>query len=52
MASYFDLVIVGGGIIGLAVGRELQKRAGSALRLCVVEKERYLGKKNKTPTYS
>lgn len=45
MTSYFDFVIVGGGIIGLAVGRELQKRTGSALRLCLVEKERSLGKK-------
>jgi L-2-hydroxyglutarate oxidase LhgO len=34
-----DVCIVGGGIIGLAVARELRRRLGRSIRLCVLEKE-------------
>jgi L-2-hydroxyglutarate oxidase LhgO len=44
MKVAYDGVIIGGGIVGLAVARELKKRIGKSLRLCLVEKEPQLGR--------
>ena len=41
-AQNYDLVIVGGGIVGLATAREISLRH-SSLRIAVVEKENKIG---------
>jgi L-2-hydroxyglutarate oxidase len=43
VSSEFDVAIVGAGIVGLAVGREIRKRY-PALRLVVIEREAEVGK--------
>ena len=41
---YFDLVIIGGGMVGLSVARNAIKRAGSSnYRVAIIEKEKQTG---------
>ena len=41
---YFDLVIIGGGMVGLSVARNAIKRAGSRnYRVAIIEKEKQTG---------
>lgn len=43
VSSHFDIIVIGGGVIGTAVARELSRKVGGRRKIGLVEKESSLG---------